>query len=389
MAPSRTGRPLSALALFIGGWVAMRVVVLSVGAPDDSVPGRTVAWAGPELRTSAGPRRTRKIPPLSAKATVAANHNATATGDGAAFNAAPAVRPDTRPAPRTPAWITPSLSARPAAQPLSPEEAEVEARIAGAFRHHMLFMSGQMIAPARRAAGFAAMPASSMPLAQPAASILTIGSASHWQFSAYSFVRGGSARPGLANGASYGGSQAALNARFALDRDRPERWQISARSSRGFARNDPFEQALGLRWQPSARLPVALFGEYRFRDGAKDGPALFAAGGIGPTPIAGGFRLEAYAQAGVAQSGKARAFFDASAQATRPVAHGGRTEMSAGAGVFAGGQEGAARLDIGPVLLIDVPLANSRFRLNAAWRERVAGQARPGSGPSVALSTDF
>jgi hypothetical protein len=44
-----------------------------------------------------------------------------------------------------------------------------------------------------------------------------------------------------------------------------------------------------------------------------------------------------------------------------------------------------ARLDIGP----SIALVHQGARLTADWRVRIAGQARPGSGPSLTLGKDF
>ena len=47
------------------------------------------------------------------------------------------------------------------------------------------------------------------------------------------------------------------------------------------------------------------------------------------------------------------------------------------------------RLDVGPSARAWVPAGPARFRIDASWRFRVAGDAPPGNGPAVTLSTSF
>jgi hypothetical protein len=67
----------------------------------------------------------------------------------------------------------------------------------------------------------------------------------------------------------------------------------------------------------------------------------------------------------------------------------GEAEVSAGAGVWGGAQKGAARLDIGPTAAASFRLGESRGRVAADYRFRVAGEAEPRSGPALTLSAGF
>lgn len=58
-------------------------------------------------------------------------------------------------------------------------------------------------------------------------------------------------------------------------------------------------------------------------------------------------------------------------------------------GLWAGGQKGAARLDFGPTIGTDVKVGETMIRVDADWRLRVAGDARPALGPALTLSTSF
>ena len=63
--------------------------------------------------------------------------------------------------------------------------------------------------------------------------------------------------------------------------------------------------------------------------------------------------------------------------------------VALGGGVWGGAQQGAARLDIGPSLTVDLRLGAAPARIEADYRWRVAGNAEPGNGGVVTLSTGF
>lgn len=83
------------------------------------------------------------------------------------------------------------------------------------------------------------------------------------------------------------------------------------------------------------------------------------------------------------------------APAQRPIASTGfikRFDLGAfsiGAGAWAGAQEGAERLDVGPSMRVDLAIAQATARFSLDYRERVAGDAEPQSGVAVTLSTHF
>jgi hypothetical protein len=63
--------------------------------------------------------------------------------------------------------------------------------------------------------------------------------------------------------------------------------------------------------------------------------------------------------------------------------------MSLGVALSGGAQPGVSRLDIGPQLQIRLPLPQGGARLSVEWRERIAGDAKPGSGLAITLAADF
>ena len=54
-----------------------------------------------------------------------------------------------------------------------------------------------------------------------------------------------------------------------------------------------------------------------------------------------------------------------------------------------GAQRGAARVDIGPSAGLVVPVGASAVRVTLDWRQRIAGDAAPGSGPALSIGSDF
>jgi hypothetical protein len=208
------------------------------------------------------------------------------------------------------------------------------------------------------------------------------------QLYGYSFWRQGSGAAALGPGAQYGGSQAGLIAT----------WDPLGKAGkgpalllRGAATPDGLEReiALGARWQPATRWPVSLSVERRFRFGAPDSFAAYAAGGVDEQPMFGKLRLNAYAQAGYDSGYGGTGFYDAQARLMHPLIQIAGIPVKIGAGSWAGGQRGVHRLDIGPTIgtKIENRFADLTFQLD--WRKRVAGNAEPKDGLALTVSTGF
>lgn len=195
-------------------------------------------------------------------------------------------------------------------------------------------------------------------------------------------------RPG---GAQYGGSQAGGILSFRLAGDHSRNISVYSRFSSSLAADRTSEIAIGSKLRPIKGLPISLYAEKRFLEGlnGKGGVAVFAAGGTGPDKIAQNLFLETYGQAGYVFREEGSYFFDGSAAIKKRLASTSSGQISLGGAVWAGGQEGAQRLDIGPRLDIDVPLARAATRISVDWRQRVAGNAEPNSGLAISLSASF
>jgi hypothetical protein len=59
---------------------------------------------------------------------------------------------------------------------------------------------------------------------------------------------------------------------------------------------------------------------------------------------------------------------------------------SGGFGVWGGAQPGIYRLDAGPRVTMKV---RNSLKVHVDWRQRLAGNAQPGSGPAITLAGDF
>lgn len=204
------------------------------------------------------------------------------------------------------------------------------------------------------------------------------------QIYAYSFWRngGGSNRVGLAQ---YGGGQSGVIATYRVT----SRISLLARGAVAHDRIREREVAGGLRWLPIGNPAIALTAERRIRNGRGDAYATYISGGKSAMTLPMDFKLDAFGQAGYVSGAGGGPFFDAQARTTREYRPFAQQSVRLGAGLWAGGQEGAARLDIGPTIGTDVKVGETSIRVDADWRWRVAGDARPASGPALTLSTSF
>ena len=146
------------------------------------------------------------------------------------------------------------------------------------------------------------------------------------------------------------------------------------------------EVAAGLRVQPLAGIPLWIDAERRQRVGRYGGGrsafALFFEGGVWDRPVPLHLLLNTYLQGGVVGARSRERFIDGELTLTRPV----YKRFSAGVGVWGGAQRGVYRVDAGPRVTMRV---RKNLRVHFDWRQRLAGNARPGSGPAVTLAGDF
>lgn len=184
-----------------------------------------------------------------------------------------------------------------------------------------------------------------------------------------------------ANGATLGGSQAGARITYWVTPHLAASLRTS--SPLGGARGG--EVAAGLRYQPFRSIPFSITAERRQRFGRAGGRndfALFMEGGLWDRPLPAGFRLNAYAQAGVVGIKAHDLFGDGAFTLTRSL----WKNVSGGFGVWGGAQSHLYRLDAGPRLTIS--MARS-MRVHLDYRRRLLGVASPSSGPAVTIAGDF
>jgi hypothetical protein len=328
--------PLRFLGLVLGGWVAARAALL---APT-LWPAEQATPAPPD-EPIVSPPRIAIIPPRSGPFSLfrqePARHSATSRK---ALGAARRVQSATAVPLEPPAFAGP----QPSRLPLR-------------------------IAPAARTA-------------QPLVSAPAIALASRWSGSAWTLVRRGESRQ-LASAGTLGGSQVGARIAYRL------RDNLSLSGRFYMPLNEPAgaEAALGVEWQPVRTMPLRLLAERRQaigRDG-RSAFALLAHGGVSERPVLGPLMLDAYAQAGLVGLKSRDQFADGAARLGVPLAD----DLIVGVGAWGAAQPGAARLDVGPHASYRLPAFGEKVRIAAEWRVRVAGDARPGSGPAFTLSTDF
>lgn len=204
---------------------------------------------------------------------------------------------------------------------------------------------------------------------------------------AYHFHRGGSPAGGLDGREQYGGSQSGFVATYSLARN--DGLALQVRGAIAHERLAERELAAGLRLKPFQGLPVSIAAERRFRNDRRDAFAVYLAGGKSDVTLPLGFKAEGFAQAGVISDKRSSTFFDFAARADRKIFAVGKAPVAAGGGIWGGGQKGVFRIDAGPTIATEIPLDETRLRVSADWRFRLAGDARPSSGPALTLSTSF
>lgn len=208
--------------------------------------------------------------------------------------------------------------------------------------------------------------------------------ASRWSASLWGAARGGGGS--VADAGQLGGSQAGVRVRYAIDDAR--RLGLTARVATPIGARGA-DAAVGIDWRPVGP-GVAVIVERRFGiDGAPGGTAAFVAGGFGPVPVGGGVVIEGYAQGGAVARDRIEPFADGAMRVARDVAKVAGVDVSAGLGAWGGAQRDVARFDIGPTIGAAVPVGDRRIRVAIDWRERIAGNAAPGSGPAFSIGADF
>ena len=211
-----------------------------------------------------------------------------------------------------------------------------------------------------------------------------------WSGSAWLFWRQHSGTQSLGGAGQLGGAQAGLRIERALGGGRSLPFSAYARVTAALSRPAAPEAAVGIAVRPrSGRVPVTLGIERRIAlsGEARNAFALLAVSGLAPTHLTRNLIAEGYVQAGAVGLSRTDPFVDGRFSLTTAVDR--REETRIGFSLSGGAQPAVSRLDAGPVFETRLPVGTVRPRLVVEWRQRVAGSARPDSGLSVTLASDF
>ncbi|MGV2495425.1 hypothetical protein [Pelagerythrobacter aerophilus] len=370
MADRRRGEPLLILVVLLTAWIGGRAMMWE--APPGPLEAMLDGVTRPVLARGAAPRAA---PPLTIATQPESN------------------RPLVGPGPLPPKQIVllerlPIWNPQAATEPPPPASSEVMAS------HQLLWLAAtaQLPVPSDVAALLRARAAAPASRARPP---LAVRKPDRWSFDAWLLLRPGETGEAAPGGrlASYGASQAGAVIRYHLAPGSPHRPAAYARATQALAAGKESEFAAGLAARPFAAVPVSVYSELRVtRHGGGEvelRPATFAVTELPPVDLPLGLRGEAYAQAGYVGGKFATAFADGQARVDREVARFDLAKVRAGAGVWGGAQKGAARLDVGPTASLDLEIGDAPARLALDYRWRIAGEAAPGRGIAVTLSTGF
>lgn len=368
------GQPVLLLLALLCGWGALRAAFWQ----NPFAPVQGPGWLGAEAEAA----------PLEARVRVAAHRPEAA---------APLQAMRQVPVPALPA--PPDLAAmaavdavagmdEPVAEP--PPQVPPSTVIAGA---NLLFAAGLSQIPLPPALLAQLRVAAARPFPAGAAHRFPSGPpARRWSADGWLLLRPDAAGPLRPGAPAYGRSQAGAVLRYRLGDRAGRRPQAHLRASAALSGAAERELAAGLSARPLAGLPLRMAAEARVtdRENAADiRPAAFAVTEIAPIALPLAARAEIYLQAGYVGGDLATAFADGQLRLDRPVLRLGGAEMAAGLGAWGGAQKGASRLDAGPGASVSFGLGEVTARLAADYRVRVAGDARPASGPAVTLSAGF
>jgi hypothetical protein len=189
----------------------------------------------------------------------------------------------------------------------------------------------------------------------------------------------------LANGGQLGGSQVGGRIFYTPG---PQALALTARVSAPLASPRGREASVGIALR-GKNLGLIVEQRFALDKGARDAPSVTAYGGISEVKLGHGIRLDGYAQAGVVGIRHSQGFVDGAVRLETTVTEERGSRLSAGVALSGGAQPRVSRLDIGPQLVARLPVGTTALRVSAEWRQRIAGNAAPGSGPAVTIGFDF
>ncbi|WP_394730857.1 hypothetical protein [Altererythrobacter sp. GH1-8] len=212
-----------------------------------------------------------------------------------------------------------------------------------------------------------------------------------WSVDAWVLWRQGS---GIAQGRrpSYGASQAGAVLNYRLRPSSGHDPRIFVRAYRALIDNPETEVSLGVSARPVPAVPLRVHAEMRATDRFDETeyrPAAFVTTELPPQSLPFGAQAEIYAQAGYVGGDFPTHFADGQVHVMREMQDFDFATVSVGVAAWGGTQKGASRLDVGPSVRVDLDIGDVPARVALDYREQVAGEAEPGSGLAVTVSTRF
>lgn len=213
-----------------------------------------------------------------------------------------------------------------------------------------------------------------------------------WSAQAYVLVRKAGITPNPVASPVLGGGQAGANLAWRIDplARRPvaiiARLNAALDPARGFD-SATTQAAIGLSWTPTRNVTLAAERLVAIGDTALDRFSLRAAAGTYGNH--GRAEYSGYGEATILDNGDL--FAGAQARAGIRLSR-GKHSLSPGAGAWTSIQHDvrtSTRLDVGPSLVARTPIGRINLEIAADYRFRIAGNAAPGSGPTLTISTGF
>ena len=204
--------------------------------------------------------------------------------------------------------------------------------------------------------------------------------APRWSGWAYVFARPGGGRS-LASQGQIGGSQAA--ARIAYRIAGPLSLAVRAYAP---LKELGAEAALGVDLALPVNAHVVIERRVGLDRAGRNAWSAYASSGFYRERH--GVVTDGYAQSGVVGARRRDVFVDGAVRVGRRLTI-ADLPLVAGFGAWGAAQPGAARLDVGPRIAMQLPVASRTVALSFDGRIRIAGHARPGSGMALTLGTDF
>ncbi len=380
-AASRTrarGEPLAALVLVGVIWVGFRASSLA-GTPPPFDLGEDSGLTPPVALAATPPQGKRNLPVAAVPPVRQAEPAAAETGEAVMRLALPSV-------PRQQGGRKPSGPTASTAQPRPAPPAE--ATLAATAPVDAV----RVALPPARPAALADQSAGASVAAAPYPASAEGARTDNWSGDAWVFWREGSDAPVTPGAQGYGRSQAGAVIRLAMIPASALRPQAHLRVSTALEGPREREVAAGISARPLADVPLRVAAEARVTEtdfGTEVRPAAFAVTEIPPFALPAGLTGETYVQGGYVGGDYDTAFIDGQLGIAREFALTDRSRLRLGGGLWGGAQRGASRLDVGPSAQLTFRIGAVNARASADYRFRIAGDARPSSGPALTLSASF